>query len=62
MFKLVREHPAEFLGTQRDDLERIYAVDSKGKRVNIRVIETGDVVSETLIPYPNNAEFEIVEE
>lgn len=61
---IVREHPALFLGELREDLERIHAEDEKGNKLLIK--QTGDnsgqtICGETLIPYPNNVEFEIVE-
>ena len=64
--KIVREHPAMLVGEAREDLERVYAEDTKThKRCLIK--EVGDeegttVCGETLIAYPNNIEFEIVEE
>ena len=61
MKRIIREHPALFLGELREDLERVYAEDEKGNRLNIRVVGTEDVISETLIEYPNEVEFEIVE-
>ena len=59
--RLIRENPAMFLGVERHDLERIYAVDENGNRLNIKVKGTDDIISETLIEYPNEEEFEIVE-
>ena len=55
--KLVREHPALFLGELREDLERVYATEGR----NIRVKGTEEVISGTLLEYPNDIEFEIVE-
>ena len=55
--KLVREHPALFLGELREDLERVYATEG----CNIRVKGTEEVISGTLLEYPNDIEFEIVE-
>lgn len=59
--RIIREHPALFLGEERDDLERVYAVDGRNRRVNIKVKDTDEVISETLIAYPNDIEFEIAE-
>lgn len=58
---LVREHPALVAGETRDDLERVYAEDENHKRYPIKEKGAEEVVSETLIAYPNEAEFEIVE-
>ena len=58
---LVREHPALFLGELREDLERVYAHNEKGERLLFKVKGTEDTTIETLIPYPNDIEFEIVE-
>ena len=64
--KIVRENPALLVGEERADLERVYAEDTKThKRCLIKVAgdEKGETIcSETLIAYPNEIEFEIVEE
>ena len=63
--KIIREHPAMLVGEERADLERVYAEDTKThKRCLIK--EVGDekgatICGETLIAYPNDKEFEIVE-
>lgn len=58
---IIRQHPALFLGELREDLERVWVEDSKThKHYDFRVVSTGDIVSETLIAYPNEEEFEIV--
>lgn len=63
MLKIVREHPALFLGESRDDLERVTCVDGKGKRHLFKIVgEENSTTIETLVPYPNELEFEIVEE
>ena len=58
--RIVREHPALFLGELREDLERVYALNDKGERVLIKLKDTDDVCIETLIEYPNENEYEIV--
>lgn len=61
--RIIREHPAILCDVERDDLERIYVTDAGGKkRYPFKVVETGEIVSETLIAYPNEAEFEIIED
>ena len=64
--RLVREHPAMLVGEERDDLERVYAEDTKThKRYLIKEVgdeENKTLCGETLIAYPNSIEFEIVEE
>ena len=63
MLKFVREHPALFLGEYRDDLERVTCVDKQGNRHLFKVVgEDNSTTIETLIPYPNDLEFEIVKE
>lgn len=63
MLKIVREHPALFLGRLRDDLERITLVDDQGNRHLFKIVGQEDSKTiETLVPYPNELEFEIVEE
>lgn len=58
--RIVREHPALFLGELREDLERIHAEDENGNHVPFKIKgseETGEI-GETLIEYPNEVEFE----
>ena len=64
MLKIVREHPALFLGESRDDLERITCIDSKTHERHLFKIvgEDNSTTIETLVPYPNELEFEIVED
>lgn len=69
MIQLIREHPALFLGEEREDLERVWAEDEQGNRYNIKVISIDEktqerkesIVREILTEYPHNLEFEIVE-
>ena len=61
---LVQEHPALFLGEQRNDLVRIFAIDQDtGVRYNIRVknSENNDECKEVLTVYPNETEYEITD-
>lgn len=63
--KLVREHPAMLVGVERDDLERVYAEDTK-THARYLIKEVGDeegktICGETLIAYPNDKEFEILD-
>lgn len=60
--QIVREHPAMLLGKPRDDLERIYVLNSKGKKNPFKVKsgEQEDIVIETLVTYPNDIEIEII--
>lgn len=63
MLKIVREHPALFLSELRYDLERVTCIDGKGKRHLFKIVgEENSTTIETLVPYPNELEFEIVEE
>ena len=60
--KIVREHPALFLGELREDLERVYVGDKDGKKLDVllKVKGTDETFGETLVVYPNDLEFEIV--
>ena len=64
--KIIIEHPALFLGELRDDLVRVSAIDEEtNERCFIRV--KGDEKNETkcietLIPFENYEEYEIIEE
>ena len=63
MKKLVRENPALFLEELRNDLERIYAIDtSNNKRFLIKDLISEEWCQEMLVPYPNNVEIEISDE
>jgi len=61
--RLVRENPAMLLGEARADLERVYAIDDKGIRYNIIEKDNPQATEccETLIPYPNEVEFDITD-
>lgn len=62
MKKLVRENPALFLGELRQDLERIYALDTEnGKKLLIKNTND-DWCSEMLVYYPNDVQIEISDE
>lgn len=58
--RIIREHPALFLGELREDLERIHAEDENGNRVSFKIkgSEENGEIGETLIEYPNEVEFE----
>ena len=62
MLKIIKEHPALFLGELREDLERITCVDENGNRhlFKIKGQEDSNTI-ETLVCYPNDYEYEIVE-
>ena len=62
MIKIVKEHPALFLGDLRQDLERVTCIDEKGNRHLFKIKGQEDSITiETLVEYPNNYEYEIVE-
>ena len=58
---IVKEQPALLLGEPRADLIRVYAQDVQGNRHNIRIVETGEVVRETLIEATSDVHFEIAD-
>ena len=65
MKKLVRENPALFLNELRNDLERIYALDTEnGKKLLIKNTneENASWCSEMLVYFPNDIEVEISDE
>ena len=65
MKKLVRENPALFLEELRNDLERIYAIDTEnGKKFLIKNTneENASWCSEMLVCYPNDIQIEISDE
>ena len=63
--KIIRESPAMLVGEERSDLERVYAEDDVTHQrylIKQKGDEKGETIcSETLISYPNDIEFEIVD-
>ena len=62
---IIHEHPALFLGELHDDMERIYAEDTKGNRYDIKIIDGENepqIVHETLVSYPNDLVVELADE
>lgn len=67
MIQLIREHPALFLGEEREDLERIHAEDENGNHVsfyfkNNQEEQEWEIIGEALITYPNNVQIQIIEQ